>query len=542
MLSKSRFLLSVFFIVLLSWSVAFSAPVDSETAHQVAQAMIENHVANHGFWGNTTQPTISDNEPVYYGGEKIAYNISVLPSGQLLIAGSDLLSPVLLYSTSSDFNPDLANTQGSLESWIIPEIYNAFINYEGQSQSRKSAEIPGYSDSKVAIAWEKLTSSSISSKTGKATRFVAAGPVLTTSWDQSPYYNRYCPMLDGERTIAGCVAIAWAQVLNYWEWPDQGESSQTYYWENGNQMLSETFTTHYDWDNMPDQLDEQSSEVQIDAVAKLCYDVGIAAEMNYGVYASGSNAYADSYLPQFFKYKNTAQLYQRSSYNAEDWMELIKAEFETPMPRPVLFSIFDNEGGHEVVIDGYQEGLTDKVHINFGWSGSYNGYYDITQNFQASYDWQGNDQQIVVNIEPDKEESDNPWDNLPNHFYTSITLTNNSADFTLPYQSYVRVFGSSGENTITIAPGARAILSNFIGNNTINFQEAARDFTVFRYGPTVCLAGSTNKTLIKIPATTTSQTLCFSDGNLPLLISEGNVLLGSQIVTLTESPVVAPMD
>ncbi len=540
MLSKSRILLSIF-IVLASWTMAFSAIVDSETAKQVAQSMVANHVANHGNWGTGTQPSISNSEPVYYNGEKIAYNFTVQPSGQLLIAGSDLLSPVLLYSTSSNFTPDLAKTQGSLESWIIPEIYNIFVELEGQTQGMKSVDIRGYSNSKVANAW-KVLASGLTSKTRMLNKFAAAGPVLTTTWSQSPYYNRYCPTLSGELTIVGCVATAWSQLLNYWEWPDQGEGSQTYYWENGGKRLSETFDTVYDWDNMPDQLDGQSSNTQINAVAKLCYDVGIAAEMNYGVDGSGSNAYAHEYLPRFFKYKDTAEYHDRSNYTSTEWMELIKPEFDASTPRPVAFSIFDNYGGHEVIIDGYQEGLTDKVHINFGWDGSYNGYYDITQNFQASYNWLGDYQQIVIKIEPDKQESDSPWDNLPNHFYTFIKLTDESVELTLPSQCYAYVFGSSGNNAITIASGAKAVLSNFVGNNTVSFEESSTDFTVFRSRAKVYLTGLTNETLVKIAASTTSQTITFSDGSLPLVISEGNVLLGSQIVTLTESAVAGPTD
>jgi hypothetical protein len=68
----------------------------------------------------------------------------------------------------------------------------------------------------------------------------------------------------------------------------------------------------------------------------------------------------------------------------------------------MLFSIFTADwSGHEVVIDGYQIGPTDKVHINLGWSGAYNGYYDITHSFTAAYEWQADYQVLVTGIAPD---------------------------------------------------------------------------------------------------------------------------------------------
>jgi hypothetical protein len=68
----------------------------------------------------------------------------------------------------------------------------------------------------------------------------------------------------------------------------------------------------------------------------------------------------------------------------------------------MLFSIFTEDwSGHEVVIDGYETGPTDKVHINLGWSGAYDGYYDITHNFTAAYEWRADYQVLVTGIEPD---------------------------------------------------------------------------------------------------------------------------------------------
>ena len=49
------------------------------------------------------------------------------------------------------------------------------------------------------------------------------GPLITTDWYQSGYYNNKCPYviprLPGARRVVGCVATAMAQIINYWEYP-----------------------------------------------------------------------------------------------------------------------------------------------------------------------------------------------------------------------------------------------------------------------------------------------------------------------------------
>ena len=122
---------------------------------------------------------------------------------------------------------------------------------------------------------------------------------------------------------------------------------------------------------------------------------------------------------------------------------------------------------------------------------------------------------------------------LPENIQTYIILTDDSVPLTLPYGSYIQVFGSTNTNTINIEAGARVQFLNFVGPNEINIKEASSLFTVYRSGATVYLTSSTGA-LISIAATTTSQTLRFADGSSELVISGGNVMLGSQVVGETE--------
>ena len=47
-------------------------------------------------------------------------------------------------------------------------------------------------------------------------------------------------------------------------------------------------------------------------------------------------------------------------------------------------------------------GVTNKVHLNMGWAGHANAYYDVTSDFAAGfYTWEAASQVIVIGVEPD---------------------------------------------------------------------------------------------------------------------------------------------
>ncbi|MGD0282599.1 MAG: C10 family peptidase, partial [Dissulfurispiraceae bacterium] len=146
---------------------------------------------------------------------------------------------------------------------------------------------------------------------------------------------------------------------------------------------------------------------QNEAVSQLMSDVGISIKMQYS--CSGSGAWPSDALTALvnnFKYNSTASLMNRQNYTATDWMNAIESELNAPTPRPIMFSIYDTSFtvGHEVVIDGYQNiGGTDQAHINYGWGGMSDAYYDITNNwtdYSSFINWSANGQELLIGIQP----------------------------------------------------------------------------------------------------------------------------------------------
>lgn len=111
-------------------------------------------------------------------------------------------------------------------------------------------------------------------------------------------------------------------------------------------------------------------------VATLLYDCGLSIGMNYDDNGSGSyNFEACNAINEHFNMYAT--YYDRSYYTASDWMNILYQQLS--QKNPVVYTgVSKVEGvasGHCFVIDGYREdGL---VHVNWGWDGEGDGYYDI---------------------------------------------------------------------------------------------------------------------------------------------------------------------
>ena len=349
--------------------------------------------------------------------------------GWVIVAANDAMTPILAYSETGHFRTD--NMPVNIQKWLGK--YNDFT---------RKLEADGVVASEEAQnEWKALRKGA-----RKATASVVVGPLIQTTWDQdAPYWNK-CPGSSYNKAYTGCVATAMAQVMNYWEWPVQGTGSHSYrpldpndtenYGPYGTQSADFGATT-YDWDNMLDSYSGNYTSAQATAVATLMYHCGVATEMMYGDEdAGGSGTMTVNYgdwtwgitttdeggcaqnaLYTFFKYKQPTG-YVRAGYEYEgtryyeewsddDWTAMIKAELDKQ--HPIMYGgagPTQYDGGHSFICDGYD--TNNKFHFNWGWSGSNDGYYTLSNLRPGSGGAGGGsynfnyDQDVIIGIEPDR--------------------------------------------------------------------------------------------------------------------------------------------
>jgi len=248
-------------------------------------------------------------------------------------------------------------------------------------------------------------------------------PLLTTKWNQCLPYNTQCPTVAGASSIyapyapAGCVAIATAQIMKFWEHPVRRTQP----------LSTITGTTTYDWNNMLDSYPvAYSGTTAQNAVAKLIMEVGKAVNMKYTAQGSSSNIDAVlSALPSFFNYSNKMTIIKRQSFNSTNnanWESRIKEELLAG--RPVYYR-GSGSGGHAFVCDGYK--CSDNTfHFNWGWGEYCDGYFVTSVLNPDDHDYSSS-QKIIINIEPNDNDFSYPTES---NGTTTFAITGNTANST----------------------------------------------------------------------------------------------------------------
>lgn len=198
------------------------------------------------------------------------------------------------------------------------------------------------------------------------------------AWDQLTPYNKLCPKYKGSKLSAtGCVATAMAQVMMYYQYPKELKATIPAYTTTTNKLKIKAISKgkKYDWDNMlPTYTQGKYNTTQANAVAKLMFHCGAAVQMDYGE-SSGAWVLPEDMSTYFGYDADLLQEVYRSFYTLAEWKEILDRELEAK--RPILYGgAASDESGHQFVCDGSDgEGL---YHINWGWSGYSDGYFDIT--------------------------------------------------------------------------------------------------------------------------------------------------------------------
>ena len=207
---------------------------------------------------------------------------------------------------------------------------------------------------------------------------------IKTSWNQGTPYSNLCPQIDGSAAPTGCIATAMAQIMYYYQYPAQGKGTGTYYVTTYKDNSDTKGTTNsykrslantYAWSKMKTSYGLVTPD-EDDAVATIMADAGASSNMQYTANASGtSDWYAARGFVNNFGYDSLAvNRLDRDFYTDQEWMEMIQTEMLAK--RPILYCGVDaKDGGHAFIFDGIQE--DGKVHVNWGWGGTANGWYAI---------------------------------------------------------------------------------------------------------------------------------------------------------------------
>lgn len=371
--------LGFLFILLVGCiKVMHAAPVSEDAAKRKAVAFINNNAQQRKTMRGTMQDkrTFSGSD-LTLAESCAAYYVFNLPyeEGYVIVSGDDCLPEVLGYSKSGQFIDK--NIPENMRAWM-----EGYVSQYEYLQSHPE---------------EKVTAQDTKDR-------VSIEPLIKCKYDQNTPYNNKCPVINNKKAATGCVATAMAQIMYFYQWPEQTtDTIPEYFLGTIDNDMPAIPITKIDWDHILNHYSLRYDSLQADAISTLMLLCGTSVKMTYDGQSSSSIQSAADAFRRYFGYSEQTEYVERDWFSPEQWEQVVYDELISG--RPVLYIGFST-GGHAFVVDGYQSGY---FHVNFGWRGSGDGYFIIPYlgEFTSSH-------AAVINLQPINDKYANLYSVLDN--------------------------------------------------------------------------------------------------------------------------------
>jgi hypothetical protein len=293
----------------------------------------------------------------------LAYVIKYNPSAFVIVSGEDRIIPIIGFGVESEF------------CWDHPEL-NTLRYLLGKAVINWWSKLSVTVD--VHPNWSYLRSKLHKNIGLQEVTFEAPEETIYVLWDTALWgqmwpYNTTVVANNGNTTgiPTGCVATAMAIKMRFHEWPATGYSSHSYTDNEGDIRFSHSvnFGAHnYNWANMP----TTSLTAVNNDVADLMYHCGVAVNMDYEVGSSSAWDFGDpivkNSMNMYFRYKGTGHVIDQNS-----------TAHNQPAKTSIRggLTVVCGSMGHAMVIDGYRSSPFPYFHMNYGWNGKNNGWFDL---------------------------------------------------------------------------------------------------------------------------------------------------------------------
>ena len=233
--------------------------------------------------------------------------------------------------------------------------------------------------------------------------------LLKSQWTQDYPYNQLCPRdpyYSNAYSYAGCPAIAMGQIINYLQTTQETRfTDEDDYYHN---YAGRKYYIDDDWESLQfpsfpllneylDSIDaiwQRGEELPDLLKAAVVFACGTACKQIYTAEGSGT-FYVDQAYEAYKRFGFEDCLLFREP--TEEMFEILISNLQDGYPAHMAVENPEGTVGHNVVVDGYRES-DGKFHVNFGYGGSLDNWYDIPDpNF---YYGMTKLEGIIVNIIP----------------------------------------------------------------------------------------------------------------------------------------------
>ncbi|MGM0667769.1 MAG: C10 family peptidase [Bacteroidota bacterium] len=327
---------------------------------------------NEYFPGDNYQ--ISEVIPHKVDDKALIYYLQLHPEGWILLSAERKAAPVLgfSYEGALDYTSVFSGREPAGE-WLR-DISETILEYSRDTRLQPHPD------------WKSEFESS---------KGVNVKPLISAKWGQGSGWNYYCPQ-DTEgpdrKALVGCVAVAMAQALSVFDWPDNGEGENTYQHYVYGEISVNYSDSVYLWQLMEDITANRHA-------ALLLYHCATSVNMDFGPESSSANtSSAVDAFKNHFRISSNIKYNSRYEYGIVAWEELMIQELVAG--RPVIYRGRSDDGssGHAFNVDGVVN--STYFHINWGWDGKSNGNFLLHELNPTSTRSYNANQEAITGIAP----------------------------------------------------------------------------------------------------------------------------------------------
>ncbi len=337
-------------------------------------------------------------------GQTLFYVFLLSGNGILVMAPDDEIEPVIAFSSDAG-------------EWSDPDPCNHFrllleADMRGRLRSVRLGEVK--SEGSQRAKWLLLRAAARDAeeiKVGLSSVWdLRVEPLVQSRWNQKnvivngvakAVYNFYTPKYNPgnpNNYYCGCIPTALAQLMRYHQHPTTAVGTRSFpIWVDG---IGTTRALRggdgaggpYKWWAMPlnpDALGSNLTDVQRKAIGALCHDVGVASQAEYTKYGTAAYlCWSAGFHPlqTVFHYANVESPWVNvwETFSKDTINQALNPNLDARLPCAI--TINGPDGGHAVVVDGYGYAYGALYHhLNFGWGGPANAWYNLPNNVNTKY-------------------------------------------------------------------------------------------------------------------------------------------------------------
>lgn len=200
--------------------------------------------------------------------------------------------------------------------------------------------------------------------------------LISTHWMGTDHYARFAP--GPESNTLGCWSTTFGQISYYHRLQPFGISN--YECSKGYRIYKDLGEYEFDWNKFGNEITDATSQDVVDEISRYCYYIATIMQKDFGTGRYVTKLPSVKNIERQLNVKANLYLAYKGLFQSKRKIRnIVIREIEANRPIYMYYRNMNVKGsGHSIVLDGYRfDDENFMVHLNFGWGGRNDGWYNL---------------------------------------------------------------------------------------------------------------------------------------------------------------------